>query len=243
LKNVGQKWDGIISLKHDHKTCTTESKSLGQLSWDRNTHILPLPHCLSKGRCILNIVKWFLDIRNTSSACYLLSRWFIFQPLRWRRHVPLRHCLTFNGLHSIISQKTELSSTGHNYFCLVSWILWTLRALLLRGYLAWYLYLNCQAARLMLFLAGMLTSKPLMCTSKLVRCQKFHNFMGIVGFEFEAKTENDSTREHIFRIKIIWIMLSQVYRYSSSRFRCVHDSVLLLLYNFIGQNETRGHVK
>jgi hypothetical protein len=49
------------------------------------------------------------------SACHLLSHWFlgwlILWPWRWRRYVPLKRRLTFNSLHSIISQTTVLFTT------------------------------------------------------------------------------------------------------------------------------------
>jgi hypothetical protein len=34
--------------------------------------------------------------------------WLNLRPWRWRRHVPRKRWLTFNGLHGVISQKTEL---------------------------------------------------------------------------------------------------------------------------------------
>jgi hypothetical protein len=40
------------------------------------------------------------------SRCFLV--WFILRPWRWRKHVPPKRRLTFNRLHSIISDKTEL---------------------------------------------------------------------------------------------------------------------------------------
>jgi hypothetical protein len=53
---------------------------------------------------------------------HLLSRWFlywlIFRPWRWRRHVPLKRRLSFNGLHGVISHKIELFIP--TYFTLVS---------------------------------------------------------------------------------------------------------------------------
>jgi hypothetical protein len=55
--------------------------------------------------------------RNTSSACHLLSRWFldrlILRPWRWRLCVPPKRRLTFNGLHGVISLKIALFLT-HN---------------------------------------------------------------------------------------------------------------------------------
>jgi hypothetical protein len=52
---------------------------------------------------------------NLSSACHLLSRWFlarlILRPWRWRRCVPPKRRLAFSGLHGIISQKIVLFIT------------------------------------------------------------------------------------------------------------------------------------
>jgi hypothetical protein len=48
---------------------------------------------------------------NISRFClHLLSRWFLawLRPWRWRRHIPPKRRLTSNGLHGVISQKTEL---------------------------------------------------------------------------------------------------------------------------------------
>jgi hypothetical protein len=48
------------------------------------------------------------------SACHLLSRWHLDRliwPWRWRRYVPPECWLTFNGLHSIISQNIVLFIT------------------------------------------------------------------------------------------------------------------------------------
>jgi hypothetical protein len=43
------------------------------------------------------------------SVCHLLSRWFLAElirrPWRWRRYVPPKRRLTFNGLHGVITQK------------------------------------------------------------------------------------------------------------------------------------------
>jgi hypothetical protein len=47
----------------------------------------------------------------TCFACYLSLLplvWLTLRTLRWRRRFPPKRRLTFNGLHSIISQKTEL---------------------------------------------------------------------------------------------------------------------------------------
>jgi hypothetical protein len=58
-------------------------------------------------------------IQPENSAYHLLSLWFlawlILRSRRWRRHVPPKCRLTFNGLHGVISQKREL------FVPLVSW--------------------------------------------------------------------------------------------------------------------------
>jgi hypothetical protein len=49
---------------------------------------------------------------KVKAASNSLSRWFLARliprPWRWRRHVPPKRRLTFNGLHFVISQKIEL---------------------------------------------------------------------------------------------------------------------------------------
>jgi hypothetical protein len=60
-----------------------------------------------------NTIFW--HITPCSSACHLLSRWFlarlILRPWRWERYVPPKRLLTFNGLHGVISQKIVLFIT------------------------------------------------------------------------------------------------------------------------------------
>jgi hypothetical protein len=59
-----------------------------------------------KQACLLPASHWFL-----ASLLHVFC-WFLAclvpQPWRWRRPVPPKHQLTFNRLHSIISQKIEL---------------------------------------------------------------------------------------------------------------------------------------
>jgi hypothetical protein len=60
-----------------------------------------------------NISPPSLESKNKpSSACHMFSRLFLARLIllswRWRRHVPPKRWLTFNGLHGVISQKIEL---------------------------------------------------------------------------------------------------------------------------------------
>jgi hypothetical protein len=48
-------------------------------------------------------------------AFTLVSFWLIFRPWRWRRYVPPRCQLTFNGLHGVISQNMALFKSKVNY--------------------------------------------------------------------------------------------------------------------------------
>jgi hypothetical protein len=54
-------------------------------------------------------------VKVGDSPCHLLSRWYlsrvIFSPSLWRRYVPPKRRLAFNGLHSFISQKIVLLIT------------------------------------------------------------------------------------------------------------------------------------
>jgi hypothetical protein len=47
-------------------------------------------------------------MKQTASraSCWFLA-WLIFQPGNWRRHVPPKSRLTFNGLYDVVSQKVE----------------------------------------------------------------------------------------------------------------------------------------
>jgi hypothetical protein len=53
-----------------------------------------------------------LKVNQSSRSCHLVSRWFlaclILRTWRWRRNVPPKRRLTFDGLHGVISQKIEL---------------------------------------------------------------------------------------------------------------------------------------
>jgi hypothetical protein len=42
------------------------------------------------------------------SAWTWFLAWLILRPRRWRRQVPSKHVLTFNGLHGVISKKMDL---------------------------------------------------------------------------------------------------------------------------------------
>jgi hypothetical protein len=52
--------------------------------------------------CFLPASHWFLA-------------WLILRSWRWRQHVPLKHQLSLNGLHDIISKKIELFITKTGY--------------------------------------------------------------------------------------------------------------------------------
>jgi hypothetical protein len=43
--------------------------------------------------------------------CLLLSRLVFFLPWRWKRHIPPKRQLTFNGLDAVVSQKIEIFIT------------------------------------------------------------------------------------------------------------------------------------
>jgi hypothetical protein len=53
----------------------------------------------------LKVNRWF------GGTCRWFLAWLILWPWWWRWHVPPKCWLTFNGLHGVISQKTELFIT------------------------------------------------------------------------------------------------------------------------------------
>jgi hypothetical protein len=65
-----------------------------------------------KGSVIWGVTPCRMLNDNRLSVCHLLSRrfsaWLILRPWRWRQHIPPKLCLTFNGLHGVISQKIKL---------------------------------------------------------------------------------------------------------------------------------------
>jgi hypothetical protein len=67
------------------------------------SYTLPLLSCF-----LYNPKFWLADC----STCHVLSRWFlarlILWPWRWKRYVPPKRGLIFNGLHGVISKKIVL---------------------------------------------------------------------------------------------------------------------------------------
>jgi hypothetical protein len=61
------------------------------------------------GTCRLHLQgRRMCRARNQSFTSRWFLAWLILRPWRWRRHVPPKRLLAFNGIHSVISQKTEL---------------------------------------------------------------------------------------------------------------------------------------
>jgi hypothetical protein len=56
--------------------------------------------------CILclSLSSHMKETRSLLASSRFLA-WLIFRPWRWRRNVPQKHRLTFNGLHGVLSQK------------------------------------------------------------------------------------------------------------------------------------------
>jgi hypothetical protein len=84
--------------------------------------------------CRLHLQGWRIsrvgNQQEGSSACHLPSWWYharlILQPWIWRWHAPLKWQLTFNGLHGVISQKTELILLPWCFhFWVTTVLLWT----------------------------------------------------------------------------------------------------------------------
>jgi hypothetical protein len=61
---------------------------------------------------IISLARSQLESRwQAETACHLLSRWYLarrIRPWRWRRYIPPKRLLIFNGLHGVLSQKTIL---------------------------------------------------------------------------------------------------------------------------------------
>jgi hypothetical protein len=67
---------------------------------------------LKVNRCFGGTCRLLQETSRQQLSKVPASHWFlpwrILWPWRWRRHVPQKHRLTFNGLHYVISQNIEL---------------------------------------------------------------------------------------------------------------------------------------
>jgi hypothetical protein len=59
--------------------------------------------------CSHQLQDWRISPARTSQARLLpASYWFLFRPWRWRRHVPPKSQLNFNGLYGVVTHNIEL---------------------------------------------------------------------------------------------------------------------------------------
>jgi hypothetical protein len=75
-------------------------------------------------------MMWYSPLkaeRYLLPASHWVLAWPVLWPRRWRRHFSLKHQLTFNGIHGIISQKIELFSTSviadYSYLWFVNYLI------------------------------------------------------------------------------------------------------------------------
>jgi hypothetical protein len=103
-------WEGGLSTPHREELTSYE---MIYLRFSRRS----LWRVVSSGICRRAVCQKLTDISEEDTVSIfaqaeLRSRWFlawfILRLRRWRRHVPPKHRLTFNGLHGVISQKIEL---------------------------------------------------------------------------------------------------------------------------------------
>jgi hypothetical protein len=64
-----------------------------------------------EGTCSVHLQSWGVS-QASMKHCLLPFAWLTRQPGRWRRHVPSKCRLTFNGLQGAISQKIEILYTA-----------------------------------------------------------------------------------------------------------------------------------
>jgi hypothetical protein len=97
-------WLGKVRpLKSDNLTaiCDLTVKKM----WEprRLTNLWVFTACYNEIKRLTSLNSW----NSSNSSCQLLSRLylarFILRPWRWRRYIPPKRRLTFNGLHGVIS--------------------------------------------------------------------------------------------------------------------------------------------
>jgi hypothetical protein len=110
----------LLKLSYKY-SCRIWGPTVVVIFWD----VMPCSPLKVNGRFEEHIVSIF---RVEHSSCHLRSRWFlahlILLPWRWRRYVPPKRRLTFNGLQGVIFQKTELFT--YNYIYPLSCNIWDL---------------------------------------------------------------------------------------------------------------------
>jgi hypothetical protein len=82
----------------------------GPLSWSghcgEKKNLVPAMNQTCHANILRILSSGITELYLLPPSCWFLA-WLTLQPWRWRRHVPLKCQLTYNGLHGIISQKTE----------------------------------------------------------------------------------------------------------------------------------------
>jgi hypothetical protein len=76
--------------------------------WDITTCSPVKVNWLFRGTCRLHLQGRRISQARNQCESRWQAAWLILRPWRWRRHVPQKRRLNFNGLHDVISQKTEL---------------------------------------------------------------------------------------------------------------------------------------
>jgi hypothetical protein len=79
---------------------------------DQNPICIPLSPCVLKIMIILSSIFWEVTRNQVASGFTLVSCLAYFLPWRWRRYIPPKCWLIFNGLHGVIFQNIELFITN-----------------------------------------------------------------------------------------------------------------------------------
>jgi hypothetical protein len=101
----------LDNRRKDEKFLFSPESNFDMLLSQENTVLYIIVACKKQSYKFCVALRTTFRLR-TCCACHLLSRrflaWLIFRPWRWRRYVPPKRRLTFNGLHGVVSQKMVL---------------------------------------------------------------------------------------------------------------------------------------
>jgi hypothetical protein len=102
-----------LSIIHIEFEVLTAVVMRSSIFWDITLYSMLKINRRFGGTCCLHLHGGRTNqVRNQLELRWQAQRWFlvrlILRPWRWRWHVPPERRLTFNGIHGVISRKTEL---------------------------------------------------------------------------------------------------------------------------------------
>jgi hypothetical protein len=99
-----------LGIGTSYSTRRGQHEHIENIHWSlRRLRFAPTKSALERWKTLLQVFSL-----AEPASCWFLA-WFICLPWRWRRYVLQKRVLTFNVLHGVISQKSELFNRTLSY--------------------------------------------------------------------------------------------------------------------------------